>query len=158
MTDPDTKQFIVRLTLLAEVLGEPMTPTRLMGYLSSVDDLPIEDLADALNDCARTCRFFPKPVDIRDRVAAIQDTRVMKTIRAWEEANEPRVVAALPVAASRVEPVLTPEERAAREARLEVGWQTLFANAKTLAAHRAMPSGDHETATVAQIHEWRRRG
>ena len=77
-TEAEAFEVAKRLTLLAEVLGEPISPVRLAGYRAALDDLPVVDLVAALNDCANTCKFFPKPVEIRLRVGAIQDAREMR--------------------------------------------------------------------------------
>lgn len=83
MTDTDAEVFITRLALLAEVLAEPMTPTRLVGYRAALNDLVFDDLAAALNDCAKTCVFFPKPAEIRDRVKVARQLRLERERALW---------------------------------------------------------------------------
>ena len=157
MTEPEALQFAGRLTLLAEVLSEPMTPTRLAGYRAALDDLAFDDIAVALNDCAKTCKFFPKPVEIRLRVGALQDAREMRALRAWQDAEEAQAVAQLPAYEPPAPPpVLTPEEQAERQARIDAGWQALFAKAKALASEKAMPPAREEPSTVIQIRQWRK--
>jgi hypothetical protein len=61
---------MARLNLLAEVLAESLTPTRIAGYRAALDDLALADLVVALNECAKHCTFFPKPAEIRARAEA----------------------------------------------------------------------------------------
>jgi hypothetical protein len=74
-TEPDAHGFATRLTLLAELLAEPMSPTRLAGYRAALDDLPVEDVYGALGQAAKECRFFPRPVELREFAHAAQQAR-----------------------------------------------------------------------------------
>lgn len=156
MTDEQAVEFLSRLTLLAEVLAEPMTPTRLAGYRAAVDDLDPSDLAAALNDCARMCRFFPKPVEIRVRVGAIVDAREMRMLQALQDREASDVPKLLPPPAPVPQPTETPEEAASRRARVDAAWQALFAKAREMAAQKAMPDAIEQPNTVIQIRQWRK--
>ena len=83
MTNTDAEVFITRLALLAEVLAEPMTPTRLVGYRAALNDLVFDDVVAALNDCAKTCVFFPKPAEIRERVKVARQLRQERERALW---------------------------------------------------------------------------
>ena len=159
MTPDESAQFIGRLTMLAELLGEPMTPTRLAGYVGTCDDLDISDLVDALNDCARTCKYFPRPVEIRDRVAEVQHIRArleMDQERAERLARQELETPAPPreLPAHYVEPEMTPEERAAQSERIATLWAGFREKWLEVAGRKAMPIEPPQTLT--QIQAWRR--
>src|SRR5215469_15594360 len=55
-----SEAIIQQLTILAEALGETMTPARLKIYAADLVDLTAEQLAVAFNRARRERRFFPK--------------------------------------------------------------------------------------------------
>jgi hypothetical protein len=74
-TEGEKDSFYKQLTVLAETLGEPMTPVRLAGYCSALEDLPLAGVAIGMRDAMRKCRFFPKPTEIRELMALSQEWR-----------------------------------------------------------------------------------
>ena len=68
--------FVRSMLVLGEIYGEPVSDLRLEGYLDALNDLPGEDVLDALRASPRTCKFFPRPADIRElAVARITERR-----------------------------------------------------------------------------------
>lgn len=65
-TDSEKDQFYKRLAVLAETLGEPLSPVRLAGYCEALEDVPLAAMVIGLRAAARACRFFPKPVELRE--------------------------------------------------------------------------------------------
>lgn len=70
MTSDDIVAFTGALTELAGVYAEPIDQSRVSTYFRVLSDLSLEAVLTAMDDAARTCRFFPKPVEIRERVAS----------------------------------------------------------------------------------------
>jgi hypothetical protein len=89
MNATEQEQFMVRLAVLAEIYGEPMSPTRLEGYTQLLGDQDIRDLAPALEACAKVCTFFPKPIDILDGIQTVrcerEQARVQRVLSAYVE-------------------------------------------------------------------------
>ena len=65
-TDSEKDQFYKRLTVLAETMGEPMSPIRLTGYCEALEPVPFPAVLIGLRAAAEECRFFPKPAEIRE--------------------------------------------------------------------------------------------
>lgn len=88
MTDRESVEFAERLTLLAEALGGQLTPARVALYRAALDDLPFDRVREALNLSARTCKFFPKPVEVRELVSGNLDDRAESAwLTLWEAAR-----------------------------------------------------------------------
>lgn len=68
MTAKDKTRLSVALTGLAEVFNEPMTEAKIEAYLYALGDLAIDDLEAAAAVALRTCRFMPRPVELRELV------------------------------------------------------------------------------------------
>ena len=65
-TDAQKDAFFKRLSVLAETMGEPLTPVRLVGYCEALEDVPHAAVMIGLKDAAKVCRWFPKPAELRD--------------------------------------------------------------------------------------------
>lgn len=68
MTVRDVNRFTAGLVALADLLDVTLAETRIEGYFKALADLPIETVEAALDVCARSCKFFPKPAEIREAV------------------------------------------------------------------------------------------
>src|SRR5262245_36801481 len=68
METVDEARFLTELTVLAETFGETLTPPRIEGYARALADLGIEEIAEAISLAARSCRFFPKPAELRELI------------------------------------------------------------------------------------------
>lgn len=64
--DDERDRFFKQLAVVAETLGEPMSPVRLAGYCDALEDLPLDPVSAGLRKAMRECRFFPKPAEIRE--------------------------------------------------------------------------------------------
>lgn len=66
MKETDRPAFMRAMTELAETMGEPMSPGRVQGYWSALEDLPLADVLDGIQTALAECTdFFPKPGKIR---------------------------------------------------------------------------------------------
>ncbi|HWO72170.1 MAG TPA: hypothetical protein VNN21_01280 [Dehalococcoidia bacterium] len=68
MTAPDYEAFVERLVITAEVFGEPLSPLKAGAYFQALSDLDLKAVTTALARCERNCRFFPKPVEVREAI------------------------------------------------------------------------------------------
>ena len=67
MNTPDRLPFFKALMLLAVTLKEDMPDARLEGYWIALRDLELANIEWAVRDLLGSVRFFPKPVEIRER-------------------------------------------------------------------------------------------
>lgn len=104
----DRDQFYRQLSLLAEAMGEPVSAVRLAAYAGALEDLPAKQVGFALHDAIRECRFFPKPVEIRELA--------MASI-AWLDYRRAELGRSLDLGATN-EPPWTAEELVANKGRL----------------------------------------
>jgi hypothetical protein len=65
VTHPDRATVARMLAAFSEVFGEPMTETRIEGYLAALADVPTEHLRLGMQQAMRACQFFPKPAELR---------------------------------------------------------------------------------------------
>jgi len=68
----DSVEFCNRLVMLAELFDLKLAATRQALYFEALRDLSFESVAKALNQAAKTCKFFPKPAELR--ALAVGDT------------------------------------------------------------------------------------
>jgi hypothetical protein len=68
VTHPDGSTVARMLAAFSEVFGEPMTETRIEGYLAALADVPVEHLRLGMQQAMRACTFFPKPAELRRAV------------------------------------------------------------------------------------------
>jgi hypothetical protein len=61
----DNVEFRNRLVVLAELFDLKLAPTRQALYFEALRDLPFPNVAIALNQAAKHCKFFPKPAELR---------------------------------------------------------------------------------------------
>jgi hypothetical protein len=62
----EREAFLRNLSVLAETLGETVTTGRLVGYAVALEDVPAECIQIGLERAMRECKFFPKPVELRE--------------------------------------------------------------------------------------------
>ena len=72
---PPDVEFATRLGVLAEVFGESLTPNRVAGYWAALSDLEPGDLYAAMDHALKTCRFFPRPAELRDHAESLAEDR-----------------------------------------------------------------------------------
>jgi hypothetical protein len=82
--------LVDQLTILAEAMGEAVTPQRLQIYATDLSaDLSQEQLSLALTRARRECRFFPKISELREFAGgSVEDRFKVETEAAWTWAND----------------------------------------------------------------------
>ena len=61
-----------------ELYGMPSNWDRVAEfYLEVIEDLPMDIIIDAMRTLRQTCKWFPKPSEIRDAINSIHWQRVM---------------------------------------------------------------------------------
>ena len=80
MTEQEITKFYQALTALAEMFDKALTPTTQELYLAALGDLGFEAFQLACQRAAQECKFFPKPVELRELV---QGTRTEQAEAAW---------------------------------------------------------------------------
>lgn len=65
---------------LADLFERPLTAPVIEIYLSVLSDLSLEQIRESCSRAARQCKFFPKPVELRELV---QDSSSERGERAW---------------------------------------------------------------------------
>lgn len=67
MTERDIPSLLRALQWLNDgLVGEPLTTDRLNFYVATLDDLPLSMVLHAIQLAAKTCKFFPRPAEIRE--------------------------------------------------------------------------------------------
>lgn len=69
MNDGDRSRFAQALLLMAEVFNESISEARAEGYFESLRDLSITSIENAVKSAMKTEKFFPKPVELRQKAA-----------------------------------------------------------------------------------------
>lgn len=82
MIENDWNKFTKAITVLAESLGGDLSAGSMQAYFRALDDLPIEQVEYAMGQCLKSCRFFPKPVEIRE---AVQGSEADQALSAWQQ-------------------------------------------------------------------------
>lgn len=75
MTDADRVAFVRAFLALSEAFSEPITDLKTEAYFDALSDLEIADVLPAMRDAVRECKFFPRPVEIRDRITGTPEDR-----------------------------------------------------------------------------------
>ena len=76
------------LTGLAAVYDKPLTDPLINAYWRALDDLSIEELAQAADRAIRSCRFFPKPAELRELIQGTPDDQAQNAwLRFWRAAE-----------------------------------------------------------------------
>lgn len=73
MTPDDRPLFAEALFAMAETFNEPMSKLRAEGYFDALSDLPLELVNAAVRLSLRQCKFFPKPIELRELVEGSPD-------------------------------------------------------------------------------------
>lgn len=73
MTDDDRPAFAEAMHLLGETYNEHVSELRAEGYFDGLSDLSLAELNRAVRLALRACRFFPKPVELRELLTGTPD-------------------------------------------------------------------------------------
>lgn len=82
MTEADRPAFARALFVLGETFNEPISDLRAEGYFDAMRDFSLEEANAAIREALRTCKFFPKPVELREMVEGDVDANAD---RGWAE-------------------------------------------------------------------------
>lgn len=74
MTEADRPAFARALFVLGETFNESISDLRAEGYFDALRDFELEQATAAMREALRTCKFFPKPVELREMVDGDADT------------------------------------------------------------------------------------
>jgi hypothetical protein len=74
MTETDRPAFARALFVLGETFNEPISDLRAEGYFDAMRDFSLEAANAAIRVALRTCKFFPRPVELREMVEGDADT------------------------------------------------------------------------------------
>lgn len=69
MREFDRTLFAEAMHVLGETFNEPISDIRIEGYFDALQDFSIEQVNVAVRLALRDCRFFPKPVELREMIA-----------------------------------------------------------------------------------------
>lgn len=69
MTDRDRPRFAECMATLATVFAEDVSTARATAYFVALSDVEIESVVGAVEEHIRQSRFFPKPAELRARIA-----------------------------------------------------------------------------------------
>lgn len=75
MTESDRPALSQALLVLSETFNEPVSEVRAEAYFSALSDLPMASVAHATRAALRSCRFFPKPAELRELIEGDPETR-----------------------------------------------------------------------------------
>lgn len=68
-------EFSKAMMVLGETFNEPVSAVRIEAYYAALLDLNAAAVMAAMQQCMRSCRFFPKPAEIRELVEGDPETR-----------------------------------------------------------------------------------
>lgn len=66
MTIADAPDFLARLTVLAELFDAKFSDAKQQLYFETLSDIDLPELIAAMQEAARSCKFMPKPVELRE--------------------------------------------------------------------------------------------
>lgn len=73
MNEQDRPAFARLMYALGDTFNEPVTDIRAEAYFDGLSDLPTEDVMAAGRRAIAECRFFPRPVELREMVTGSDD-------------------------------------------------------------------------------------
>ena len=73
MTTEDRPKFAEAMHALGETFNEPVSQIRAEAYFDALSDLTLAQVNAAVRAALRSCRFFPKPVELRELIAGTPD-------------------------------------------------------------------------------------
>lgn len=82
MDSSNRKKLVDALTALAEVFDKKSTEVMINTYAAALADVPIDQITVACQRAIRECRWFPKPVELRELAGEI--TPEARALIAWQ--------------------------------------------------------------------------
>lgn len=83
--DSDKARFLASFKALTELHRVSVSPELTKLYFMALQDFPVEAVVKAMGECVMTCTFFPKPVEIREKVTGSADDRAqVQAATVWE--------------------------------------------------------------------------
>lgn len=82
MTEQDRPAFAEAMYALGETFNEPVSDVRAEAYFDALQDVDLARVSVAVRLALRVCKFFPKPVELRELIAGNQDDNAET---AWSE-------------------------------------------------------------------------
>lgn len=80
MTELDRGAFAELMLGLGETFGEPVSEARMEIYFRALGDLGLDAVREAATIHVRTCKFFPRPAELREAcLGSVEDA----SERAW---------------------------------------------------------------------------
>ncbi len=87
MDNSDSPKFAKVMIMLCETFDRAPSATLTDIYFESLAEFPIEQVERAAALTIQSCRFFPKPVELRERIEGSTDDRAQKAWTLLLEAN-----------------------------------------------------------------------
>jgi hypothetical protein len=85
MTQDEAPAFLERLAALGEVFDAKFSEMKQQLYFEALKDLDLCDVVDGMNEALKTCKFMPRPAEIRElAVGSLED----QAGAAWAEWKE----------------------------------------------------------------------
>ncbi len=81
MTNGDKKQFLIALATLAELFQKTLSDAVQLAYWTALEDLTLEQYQTSVATAMKRCRWFPKPVELREFVETSVEVRALE---AWK--------------------------------------------------------------------------
>lgn len=82
MNQSDRAAFARMMFALGDTFNEPVSEIRAEAYFDALSDLPVDDVLAVGRRAIAECRFFPRPVELREMATASDDDAAEE---AWNE-------------------------------------------------------------------------
>lgn len=82
MTNADREAFGRMMFALGDTFNEPVTDIRIEAYFDALSSFPIAEVLTAGRLAIAECRYFPRPVELREMVVGTDDDQAEE---AWNE-------------------------------------------------------------------------
>ena len=73
MTPEQAPEFLARLMALGELFNAKLSEAAQTLYFDALSDLDIDDVVCGMTDAAKSCKFMPKPIEIRELATSSVD-------------------------------------------------------------------------------------
>lgn len=73
MTEMDREPFAKGMLALCETFNEPISDAKIEAYFETLSEYDIRQVSAAVKGALRTCKFFPRPADLRELIDGDRD-------------------------------------------------------------------------------------